>query len=54
MTSLADVLAAVMPVESLDDGALTIAHDGTFASLRPVAPTFEDLFLSRLHREHAA
>src|SRR5512137_2255847 len=24
------------------------------ASLRPVAPTFEDLFLSRLHREHAA
>ena len=36
MASLADVLAAVMPVESLDDGALTIAHDGTFASLRPV------------------
>ncbi len=24
------------------------------AELRPVAPTFEDLFLSRLHREHAA
>jgi len=24
------------------------------AALRPVPPTFEDLFLSRLHREHAA
>jgi ABC-2 type transport system ATP-binding protein len=24
------------------------------AELRPVAPTFEDLFLSRLHKEHAA
>ena len=37
MASLVDVLAAVMPVESLDDGALTIAHGGTFASLRPVS-----------------
>jgi hypothetical protein len=33
---LADVLAPVMPVEVEDDGAITIRHDGTFASLRTV------------------
>lgn len=32
--TLADVLGQVMPVEVEDDGALTLRHDGTFASLR--------------------
>lgn len=34
---LADVLGEVMSVERESDGALTVAHDGTFASVRPVA-----------------
>jgi hypothetical protein len=34
--SLADVLAQVMPVQVEDDGALTVRHDGTVASLREV------------------
>ena len=33
---LGEVLAAVMSVETEDDGALTIRHDGTVASLRVV------------------
>ena len=35
-TPLAEVLAEVMPVEVTDDGALTVRHDGTLASLRTV------------------
>jgi ABC-2 type transport system ATP-binding protein len=35
-------------------GAVAAALRPLGAELRPVAPTFEDLFLSRLHREHAA
>jgi hypothetical protein len=34
---LADVLDAVMTVTQEDDGALTVQHDGTFASLRVVS-----------------
>jgi len=34
--SLADVLGQVMSVEVTDDVALTVQHDGTFASLRTV------------------
>jgi hypothetical protein len=34
--SLADVLGQVMSVEVTDDDALTVQHDGTFASLRTV------------------
>jgi hypothetical protein len=34
--NLADVLAEVMPVETADDGALTVRHNGTVASLRKV------------------
>ena len=33
---LADALREDMPVEVEDDGALTVRHDGTFASLRTV------------------
>jgi len=33
---LADVLDGVMTVTQEDDGALTVQHDGTFASLRVV------------------
>jgi hypothetical protein len=33
---LGDVLAAVMSVETEDDGSLTVRHDGTVASLRVV------------------
>ena len=33
---LASVLGEVLPVEEEPDGALTIRHDGTFASLRVV------------------
>ena len=33
---LADVLGQVASVEVTDDGALTVQHDGTFASLRTV------------------
>ena len=33
---LAEVLAAVLPVEADADGALTVHHDGTVASLRTV------------------
>ena len=34
--SLADVLGQVASVDIEDDGALTVYHDGTFASLRTV------------------
>jgi len=34
--SLADVLGQVMSVDVEDDGALTVRHDDTFASLRTV------------------
>jgi len=34
---LADVLGQVMAVDIESDGALTVRHDGTFASLRTVA-----------------
>jgi hypothetical protein len=33
---LADVLGQALPVEVEEDGALTVRHDGTFASLRTV------------------
>ena len=44
---LASVLGEVVPVEQEADGALTIRHDGTFASLR-VVPVVEDLELVSL------
>ncbi len=34
--ALADVLAPVIPVQVEEDGALTVRHDGTVASLREV------------------
>ncbi|MEI6254908.1 MAG: hypothetical protein WCP30_19115 [Mycobacteriaceae bacterium] len=34
--ALADVLAQVIPVQIEEDGALTVRHDGTVASLREV------------------
>lgn len=37
MIDLAGVLAGVLPVQVEDDGALTVRHDGTAASLRTVA-----------------
>lgn len=33
---LADVLGQALPVDVEDDGALTVRHEGTFASLRTV------------------
>lgn len=36
MSALADVLAEVLEVENADDGAITVHHDGTVASLRVV------------------
>ena len=33
---LADVLGQALPVDVEDDCALTVRHDGTFASLRTV------------------
>ncbi|MCB0931632.1 MAG: hypothetical protein KDB71_06995 [Mycobacterium sp.] len=33
---LHEVLAEILPVELSEDSALTVGHDGTFASLRPV------------------
>ncbi|BBU22119.1 hypothetical protein [Mycobacterium xenopi] len=44
---LASVLRDVLPVEEEPDGALTIRHDGTFASLR-VVTIVEDLDLVSL------
>jgi hypothetical protein len=44
---LLSVLAEVLPVEEESDGALTVRHDGTFASLRVVTIT-EDLDLVSL------
>ena len=48
--TLADVLAQVMPVQVEDDGALTVRHDGSFASLRTiqVAEGLELISLSQL------
>jgi len=48
--TLADVLAQVIPVQTEDDGALTVRHDGTFASLRTiqVAEGLELISLSQL------
>jgi hypothetical protein len=47
---LAEVLGQVMPVEIEDDGALTIRHDGTFASLRAleIAEGLELISLNQL------
>jgi hypothetical protein len=44
---LVSALEGVMPVRVEDDGALTVQHDGTFASLR-VVPVSEDLELVSL------
>jgi hypothetical protein len=44
---LASALEEVMPVREEDDGALTVQHDATFASLR-VVPVSEDLELISL------
>jgi hypothetical protein len=44
---LASALEEVMPVREEDDGALTVQHDSTFASLR-VVPVSEDLELISL------
>ncbi len=44
---LASILGDVLPVEEEPDGALTIRHDGTFASLR-VVNIAEDLDLVSL------
>lgn len=44
---LASVLGAVLPVEEEADGALTVRHGGTFASLR-VVTIVEDLDLVSL------
>ena len=44
---LASVLRDVLPVEEESDGALTVRHDGTFASLR-VVTIAEDLDLVSL------
>jgi hypothetical protein len=48
--TLADLLAQVMPVQVEDDGALTVRHDGSFASLRTiqVAEGLELISLSQL------
>ncbi len=46
---LAAVLGEILPVESEADGALTIRHDGTLASLR-VVPIVEDLDLVSLNQ----
>jgi hypothetical protein len=46
---LAAVLGEILPVESEADGALTIRHDGTLASLR-VVPIMEDLDLVSLNQ----
>jgi hypothetical protein len=46
---LASVLGEVLPVEKESDGALTIRHDGTFASLRVLA-IVEDLDLVSLNQ----
>ncbi len=47
--SLHDVLAEVIPVETEDDGALTVAFEGTFASLRPV-PIADELQMLSLNQ----
>jgi hypothetical protein len=44
---LVSVLGEVLPVREEDDGALTVPHDGTFASLR-VVTVAEDLDLISL------
>ncbi len=46
---LASVLGEILPVEEESDGALTIRHDGTFASLRVLA-VVEDLDLVSLNQ----
>ena len=46
---LASVLGEILSVESEADGALTIRHDGTLASLR-VVPIVEDLDLVSLNQ----
>ena len=46
---LASVLGEILPVEAESDGALTIRHDGTFASLR-VLSVVEDLDLVSLNQ----
>lgn len=44
---LASVLGEILPIEEEPDGALTVRHDGTFASLR-VVTIVEDLDLISL------
>jgi hypothetical protein len=46
---LASVLGEILPVEEESDGALTVRHDGTFASLRVLA-IVEDLDLVSLNQ----
>jgi hypothetical protein len=46
---LASVLGEILPVQEESDGALTIRHDGTFASLRVLA-IVEDLDLVSLNQ----
>jgi hypothetical protein len=47
---LADILGQVLPVQSEDDGALTVRHDGTLASLRTlhIAEGLEIISLNQL------
>ena len=47
---LLTVLQPVVPVQQEDDGALTVQHDGTFASLRvvPVAEGLDLISLSQI------
>lgn len=47
---LADVLGQVLPVDTEDDGALTIRHDRTFASVRtlPIAAGLEIISLTQV------
>ena len=47
---LADALGQVLPIEVEQDGALTVRHDGTFASVRtlPVAEGLEIIALTQL------
>jgi hypothetical protein len=50
MPALADVLAEVLPIQVADDGALTVRHDDTVASVREVtiADGLDMLSLSQL------
>jgi hypothetical protein len=47
---LAEILAGVLPVTTEDDGALTVRHEGTYASLRtvPIAGDLELVSLTQI------